>query len=82
MPPIGLVGGIGKALDAAVSALEGLFDYASPAAVRQRREPEPKVDLRRYLTDDDYRRELAEAEIVERQQREREYYEQQKERER
>lgn len=77
-----IAGTLGKALDAAVSAMEGLFDYASPAAIRQRREPEPKVDVTRYLTDDSYRQELMETEIAERQQREREYHVQQKERER
>ena len=77
-----IVGGLGKALDAAVSAMEGLFDYASPAAIRQRREPEAKVDVRRYLTDDGYRQELMEQEVTAQQQREREYYVQQKERER
>jgi hypothetical protein len=77
-----LVGGIGKALDAAVTAIEGLFDYASRAAIRQRQEPEPTIDVRRYLTEDTYRQELMETEIAQRQQCEREYYQQQKERER
>ena len=62
--------------------MEGLFDYGSRSAVERRREPEPKVDLQRYLADDDYRSSIVEHEIEDRARREREYYEQQKERER
>ncbi len=62
--------------------MEGLFDYASPAAVRQRRAKEPKPDVQRYLTDDDYGKRVIEREIEDRARREREYYEEQKERER
>lgn len=73
---------IGKALEAAVTAIEGLFDYGSRSAVERRREPSPKVDLQRYLADDDYRSSIVEHEIEDRARREREYYEQQKDRER
>lgn len=41
-----------------------------------------RVDFKRYMEDDDYRREIARREIAERQQRERDYYVKQKERER
>ena len=77
-----IVGGLGKALEAAVTAMEGLFDYGSRSAVERRREPSPKVDLQRYLADDDYRSSIVEREIEDRSRREREYYEQQRERER
>jgi hypothetical protein len=40
------------------------------------------VDLQRYLADDDYRSSIVEHEIEDRARREREYYEQQKDRER
>jgi len=50
--------------------------------VERRREPSPKVDLQRYLADDDYRSSIVEREIEDRSRREREYYEQQRERER
>ena len=73
---------IGKALEAAVTAMEGLFDYGSRSAVERRREPSPTVDLQRYLADDDYRSGIVDQEITDRARREREYYEQHKERER
>lgn len=75
-------GSIGKALDTAVTAMEGLFDYASPSAIRQRRETEPKPDVRRYLLDDDYQKSAIEHAIEDRARREHEYLEQQNDRER
>lgn len=78
--------GAEMAIEAAAASFESLFDAVPPSPMRTRsmpsREPDPKPDLKRYLADDDYRRQMAQREIEERQRREREYYVKQKERER
>lgn len=73
-----------KMADGIATAFESLFVGSTPAPKPKPRVPqsEHKPDLRRYLADEDYRRMLAQREIDERQQQERDYYKKQNERER